>query len=64
MIIKLTSSPVVKQTISEAKVVMMHAPSVQIPSHLKSTCSQLYSNKASLCTVLSTKLKVIYRNYN
>ena len=64
MIIKLIPLRGLFKGDSDAKVVSIHCRSGKKSKTLAGGCSQLCAVQNPLCPVVSTKLKVIFRNYN
>lgn len=61
MIIKLIPSNSSLRPVYDTKVVDICQKSGRME---KDNCSQLYSSEAPLCTAVTTKLCVIFRNFN
>ena len=61
MIIKFTPPLSAVKAVSSAKIVVLCN---RKEKERTDGCSELYALHSSGCTVMSTKLRVIYRNYN
>lgn len=64
MIIKMRPYSGAATAVFQPKIVVLHGRQNAKENKDAGRCSQLYASKSSKCTVMSTKLWVIYKNYN